>query len=61
MKLEKYLKEIGMTQVFFAQKIGVPPPTLSTWIKKGIIPSLPMLVKIEKETKGQVKIKDWLS
>lgn len=61
MNLRKYFEETGVKQAFFAEKIGVSPQSIQGWMTKGKIPKLETLLKIEEQTKGQVKIKDWVN
>lgn len=59
MKLGDFLKENGMTKIFFAKKIGVNPTHLSRWINGKTVPRIDYILKIEEATKGEVKAKDW--
>lgn len=59
MKLQIYLEERGISQVFFAKKIGVNPTHLSRWIGGKATPRLNYILKIEEATDGLVTSKDW--
>ena len=59
-KLEEYLKENGIRQNHFCKKVGVVDATLCRLRRGECTPSLPTAYEIEKETKGFVKMTDWL-
>jgi transcriptional regulator with XRE-family HTH domain len=60
MKLKKYLEERGMSQTFFAKKVGVNPTHLSRWIGGKTVPRIDYILKIEEATNGEVSSRDWL-
>ncbi len=59
-KLEEYLKENGIRQNHFCKKVGIVDASLCRLIKGITLPSLPTAYHIEKETRGFVKMTDWL-
>lgn len=59
-KLEKYLKNRGISQRFFAKKIGTTPTNLSSLVNGKSTPSLRMAFEIEKHTDGEVTVYDWI-
>lgn len=59
-KLEKYLKSRGISQRFFAKKIGTTPTNLSSLINGKSTPSLGLAYEIEKHTDGHVTVYDWI-
>jgi len=58
-KLGEYLRVRGTKHIVFAEKIGTSTTTLHNILKKGLIPSLPIAIEIEKKTKGVVSVYDW--
>lgn len=61
MKLKNYLQEYGIRINFFAKRVGVSAPTLSTWIHEKHIPTVIYAYKIEQITEGKVKLQDWIT
>lgn len=59
-KLEKYLTHKGISQRFFARKIGTTPNNLNLLVKGKSTPGLKLAYEIEKNTGGLVTIYDWL-
>jgi transcriptional regulator with XRE-family HTH domain len=59
-KLEKYLTYKGISQRFFAKKIGTTPNNLNLLVKGKSTPSLRLAYEIEKCTQGLVTVYDWL-
>ena len=59
MKLEKYLKEIGISKAEFCRRAGISTRTLDNilnYSKKDL--RLSIALKIQKETKGKVSCGD---
>lgn len=59
MKLEKYLKDVGISKAEFCRRAGISKRTLDNILlygKKDL--SLSIALKIEKETKGKVSCSD---
>lgn len=59
-KLEKYLTHKGISQRFFAKKIGTTPNNLNLLVKGKSTPTLRLAYEIEKNTGGLVSLYDWL-
>lgn len=60
MKLQEYLKHLGIRYCYFSNKIGVSPQRMRAWMIGKCRPPLELILLIEKETRGNVAIKDWL-
>lgn len=61
MILKEYLQQNGIRFTFFAKRVGVSQPALSAWMNGTVTPSIFYAHKIEQITKGEVKIKDWIT
>lgn len=61
MKLNEYFEETGVMKAFFAKKIGTTPTSLQSWLKGKTKPKIDLVLKIEKQTNGFVKAKDWIT
>jgi len=59
-KLQKYLKENGISQRHFAAKINLFPTNLCRLVKGLSQPSLQTAYNIERETAGVVQMYDWI-
>ena len=59
-KLCEYLDFRGIKHSVFAKKIGTSTTTLHKILKKGLMPALKMAIEIEKKTKGEVGVYDWV-
>lgn len=59
MKLETYLKTKSITRTDFAGLIGTTQASVSRYVSGERRPSIEMIDKIEKATKGKVKMRDW--
>jgi transcriptional regulator with XRE-family HTH domain len=59
MKFSDWLKSSGLTQKEFAERIGVTQSAISHLRNNRKRPSFELMVKIEKATKGKVKLNDW--
>lgn len=59
-KLEKYLKHQGISQRWFAKKIGTTPNHLNRLLRGMSSPSLRLAYAIEIHTGGLVTMYDWL-
>ncbi len=57
MKLKEYLKKNKVTQAALARKVGTSKPHMSRIIK-GTTPSVVLMKRIERATKGQVTIEE---
>lgn len=60
-KLEKYLSHRGISQRFFARKVGTTPGNMNLLVKGKSMPGLRLAYEIEKNTGGLVTLYDWLS
>ena len=60
MKLAQYLKEAGIRQTAFAERVGVTVQTVHHWVRGHRVPDLPSAVLIEGLTKGRVKPRDFV-
>jgi transcriptional regulator with XRE-family HTH domain len=58
--LRDYLEKNGLRKDFFAKKMGITPATLSSWLYGRTAPKIRLAILVEKETKGAVKVSDWL-
>ncbi|MDS1138603.1 helix-turn-helix transcriptional regulator [Nitratireductor indicus] len=61
MKLETYLQSKDLKPTTFAAKVGVYPSTITRILRGERSPSLELVMKIERATKGKVKPRDWFS
>lgn len=59
-KLQKYLKNKGISQIDFAKKIGTAPNNLNLIVNGKSIPGLTLAYEIEKMTGGVITLYDWL-
>ncbi len=59
-KLAAYLKAKKLTQMAFAELAGVPGPQVSMWLSRRRRPGLASALKIERATRGQVRVQDWI-
>jgi predicted transcriptional regulator len=59
MKLAQYLSNKRIPQSDFANRIGVTQVAVSRYVTGLRTPSLDLILKIERATKGAVKPKDW--
>lgn len=59
MKLGDYLAKRQITSQEFSIKMKVSLSTVQKWRIKNRLPRMPMILKIEKATRGSVKLKDW--
>lgn len=59
-KLCKYIKGNGISQRFFAKKLGITPNYLGRLIAGIGIPSLKLAHLIQEYTQGIVPMDDWL-
>lgn len=60
MKLSEYLSAAGQTATDFASKVGCEPSTITRVLKGERKPSVPLAVKIEEVTAGQVTPRDFI-
>lgn len=60
MKLREYLDSEGIQYKKFAVKIGISEPTIHKLLKEDADPSLSTMLLIQKLTRGNVKISDWV-
>lgn len=58
MKLKEYLKEEGIKQMVFSQKVGVTPYTMRCILSGSRDLHLSLACRIEDLTNGQVKCRD---
>lgn len=59
-KLQKYLKNKGISQLDFAKKIGTAHNNLNLIVNGKSIPGLKLAYEIEKMTGGVITLYDWL-
>ena len=59
MKLKEYIKTNKIKQYKFAEMINASPANLSRWVNEKHIPSVLYMMKILKETGGQVSPADF--
>ena len=57
--LNQWFKDSGTRKGWFADKLGVCGPTLSSWIKGRVTPRLPTRQLIEIMTNGAVPGDQW--
>lgn len=60
MKLAEYISTRGLTATSFAEKVGVPQPTMNRYLNNARFPRPEMIARIEAATGGKVKFNDWL-
>jgi plasmid maintenance system antidote protein VapI len=61
MTLAEYLQLNGLTHDAFAEKSGVPRPTVTRLVKPGARPDWDNMERIRKATGGKVSPNDWAS
>jgi DNA-binding transcriptional regulator YdaS (Cro superfamily) len=61
MTLQEYLASQQIKPVAFATSLGVPPSTVSRWLRGIRRPGAGYLIKIERLTGGAVTLKDFAS
>ena len=59
MKLRDWLKKAGIKQTEFADRIGLSQASVSRIVAGKLMPRRDMVRRIEKETKGKVKLEDY--
>lgn len=59
-KLREHLNQARISQVAFADLIGVRQATVSRLCSGEQVPSLELAVRIERETKGAVPANSWV-
>jgi transcriptional regulator with XRE-family HTH domain len=59
-KLATYIKDAGISQREFADRIGVDYSIVSRLARDGMRPSLDLAVRIERETGGEVPATSWV-
>lgn len=59
MTLEKYLENSPLSEAAFAELIGVKQATVNRYVNGKRFPSPVMIQRIEKASKGKVKVMDW--
>ncbi len=57
--LRGWRESLGLTQVEFAKKLGVPQTSLSAYETGRLRPGLDVALRIEAKTDGAVKAADW--
>jgi hypothetical protein len=57
--LKKYLKDHHMSMDTFSYILGVTKTSVSFWVTRRATPRPKMALKIERATKGSVKISFW--
>jgi len=57
--LRKWLDEHGLKNQWVAKKLGIHETVLSTYLKSTRIPRIPLMLKIEEMTKGEVNARNW--
>jgi transcriptional regulator with XRE-family HTH domain len=60
MKLREYIEKEGLRKDLFAKKLGISAATLSNWLMGRTEPKIAQALRIQRLTKGYVKIKYWL-
>jgi transcriptional regulator with XRE-family HTH domain len=60
MKLIDYLTARNITATAFAEKVGVPQPTMNRYLNNNRFPKPEMIARIDAATGGKVKFNDWL-
>lgn len=55
-----WLKKNKLTQAQFAKMITISPSALNNYLTKKRVPILEIVARVEKATKGQVRMEDWL-
>ena len=58
-KLTSYLKENGLSQAVFAEKIGISQSALSKICTGENLPLLETAIRIHRETSGEVPADGW--
>lgn len=58
--LALHLAERGISQTAFARQLGVHQSVVSRIVRGEIKPSLPLAVKIARETEGAVPVELWV-
>ena len=60
-KLEKWLKNNGVTQQELAKRVGYPQSCLSRAMRGKIMPGRDVIKRIKQETNGEVDFADWFT
>lgn len=61
MKLADYLAQEGLSPSRLAERLGVPPSTITRILKGDRIPRLDTIAKITEATEGRVGAADFMS
>lgn len=61
MTLREYIETRQISPAVFAAELGVPPSTVTRWLKGERTPVLESIAAIEKATGGLVTMADFLS
>lgn len=59
MKLGDWLKKYKKTQTWFAKQMKTDQGHVSEWVNGKVMPSMKMVIRIEKVTKSAVSFHDW--
>ena len=59
--LHEYLSDRGISQRAFARDLGVDPGTVSRMTRNEMTPSLELVARIERITRGRIKAVSWVS
>ncbi|TIU66266.1 MAG: helix-turn-helix transcriptional regulator [Mesorhizobium sp.] len=59
MKLAQYLSDNKITQLVFAEKVGVSQVTINRYVKGERFPDFEMIEKIFQASDKQVTVTDW--
>ena len=59
MTLDNFMHTYNVKPKYFADKLGITPAHVSLLRNGGSLPSLPLAIKIEEATVGQVTTHDW--
>ncbi|WP_225028988.1 helix-turn-helix transcriptional regulator [Xinfangfangia pollutisoli] len=58
--LAAHIRDAGLTQAQFAETVGVDQATVSKLCRGKLVPSLPLAVRIERATRGEVAASSWV-
>lgn len=59
--LNAILKDMCISKVLFARKIGISPQRLQNYLNGKSMPPIAIAVTIEKFTEGKIKVEDWIT
>ena len=59
MTLRSWLNDVGLTHAWVASELDLRNDTVDNWVRGYRRPGIGSMKKIEKLTRGAVKVRDW--